>query len=484
MKSGASAKPVLFSRCKLSADLIMWVCIVFATLLFFGLAWQKYRFFNGDTNDLAIFAFAFSHTLHGEFFPVYFIPVNLLGCHPNWIILAWLPVYACWRSFYSLLFFQSCMLTVSAWPFYLLAKQELKDTRPALALGLTFLFFPTIASQHVNQIHDDQFGLPFLMFAFYYFMGGDFKRFAVSMMLACLAKETITITTAMFGVYGLLLRRPAKWVVFPLVFSVLYFAVALKLLSSGIAGMGASLYTGTQYLEAYGKSPAEVMATFLNRPGFVIRSVFSPVKLNYLMKLFLPVLYVLPFLSLAVVIALPNLLLNLIASNVAMTVIPWHYNILLGSTLLVASVFGIKAASNWFPQNRSRVANSLAVAMMFTAMVGTRFWFVADDYREKGYQSTMQKVVATVPLDASVLCSSPLLAHFSNRPKITTASTILGWGDKNPQKMLTYDYIVLDGNWRSYDALSQRQLFEMLQKSGTHRVVFAENNVALLERVR
>ena len=302
----------------------MWGCIVLATLGFFGLAWQKYRNFNGDSHDVAVFSYAFSQTMQGKFLPVYFADSSLIGCHPNWIVLLWLPVYACWRSFYSLLFFQSCMLTVAAWPFYLLAKHILKNGFAALALGVSFLIFPAIASQHVNQIHDDQFALPFLMFAFYFFVREDFKKFALAMVLACLAKETIAFTTAMFGLYALCLRRPAKWVAWPIAFSVIYFAVAMKLLTSGVTGMGASLYTHTKYLEAYGKSPTEVLGTFATKPGFVLQMMFAEPKLDYLSKLLMPVLYVLPFFSLGALVSMPNLLLNLLSSNSAMTVIYWH----------------------------------------------------------------------------------------------------------------------------------------------------------------
>ncbi len=142
--------------------------------------------------------------MRGQFLPVYFAPGCLLGCHVNWVVLAGLPLFAVWRSFYALLFFQSLMLTIAAWPFYLLAKHVLQNHRPALLAGIAFLIFPTIVSQHVNQIHDDQFGLPFLMLATYCFVTGRFRGFVIGMVLTCLGKESLTLTTAAFGVYALI----------------------------------------------------------------------------------------------------------------------------------------------------------------------------------------------------------------------------------------------------------------------------------------
>src|SRR2546427_9875889 len=106
------------TRRRLSWDVWMWLLIGAATAAFFWLPCRKYRLFNGETNALTVYSYAFAQTIHGKFFPLYYMPGSLLGNHLNFIILLWLPVYFVWRSFYSLLFFQTAMLTVAAWPFY------------------------------------------------------------------------------------------------------------------------------------------------------------------------------------------------------------------------------------------------------------------------------------------------------------------------------------------------------------------------------
>ena len=152
----------------------------------------------------------------------------------------------------------------------------------------------------------------------------------------------------------------------------------------------------------------------------------------------------------------------------------------------MASVLTIQKITNYFPPIAARLSVALALAVLLLTSYSSRFWFHLDDYRVRyaPYQATMRRVLATVPPDASVLCTSPLLAHFCNQPAITTASTIMNWGDKKPEKMLSYDYIVIDGNWRDYDARYQGPLVEMLRTNQTHQLLFVENNVALLRRVR
>lgn len=472
---------------KPSSDALMWGCIGAALLFFFRLAYRKYAYFNGETNDLTVFAYAFAHTFKGSFLPVYFTKGNLLGLHPDFILLLWLPVYAVWRSFYSLLFYQSLMLTISAWPLYLLAKRVLLNDRAALLVGITFLLFPTIASQHVNQFHDDQFALPFILFAFYYYHLQDFRKFMFFIVAACLAKESITITTAAFGVYALFERRPWKWVVAPLVFSAAFLITAVKIMTSGVTGIGSGLYTGTTYLDAYGKTPGEVIKTFLTRPGFVFQTVFAPPKLDYLWKLFLPVLYLLPLLSFAIIVSLPNLFLNLVASNPAMTVIPWHYGIILGTTLITSSVFGIKRLADWFPQHASKLVIGLPAAMVVCSLIGLQFWYQSEDYQPKPYQATLEHVLAMIPPDASVLCPTPMSAHFANQPKVLSAYSLLVV-DKKPEQLTDYDFIILDGNWRNYEAIGQMQLVKLFNENPSlqqrFRTVLHEDNVFVLQQVK
>jgi uncharacterized membrane protein len=460
----------------------MWIAIGLATAMGFWLAYQKYHYFNGDTNDLVIYSYAFSQTLAGHFFPLYYSPQgSLIGNHPNLIVVLWLPVYALWRSFYSLLFYQSLILTIGAWPFYLLAKDLLKNERVALILGLAFLLFPTIASQHVNQIHDDQFALPFVMAAFYFYHRKDFPKFLVALILACSAKETITITTAAFGVYALVQRRSAKWVITPPLFSGLYLAFAIFLVTKIlVGGTGASQYVHMQYLEAYGKSPAEVLHTFLTRPGYVLDTMLTEQKREYLFKLLLPVLFVLPWLTASVIVSLPNLLLNLVSTNTALVVIPWHYNSILGATLLVAMVFSLRKLADRFGP---KILLPLATASLVFALFGLSFWLVPAEYRPKSYYETLRRVVDNVPPDASVLAPTPMLAEFTNRPKVDSAYTVF-IVHRDPAELLDYNYVVIDGNWRGYEAMGQGPLVETINSTHAYRVLFMENNIALLRRVQ
>jgi uncharacterized membrane protein len=359
----------------------------------------------------------------------------------------------------------------------------LRNDRAALAFGALTLLFPTIASQHVNQLHDDQFALPFVLWAFYFFVREDYRKFLVSVVLACLAKETVGLTTAMFGVWALLQRRHWKWPVAGIGLSVALVLLGVFLVTKVFTGAGAVLYTGTRYFEAYGKTPGEVLTTFLARPGFVAEAMFGPAKREYLWHLLLPALVAVPFLTWAVVVSLPNLLLNLLGSNTALIVIPWHYNLLLGGTLIAASVFGAHRLAGWCGAHRERVMVGLPVLMLLGALWGARYWYSGHEYQPRPHQASLDAALAQVPRDATVLAPTPMLAHLSDRSKVNSAYSIFVVHN-TPEQLFDYEYLILDGNWRAYEAIGQRPLVAALQTNQAYRLILNEDNVFVLRRAR
>ncbi len=103
-----------------------------------------------------------------------------------------------------------------------------------------------------------------MMMAAYCFVTGRFRGFVIGMVLACCGKESLTLTTAAFGIYALVERRPWRWVVTPIVFSVLYLGFAIFLLRHVFADSGhRQVWEAAYRLGAYGKTYPEIFHAFL-----------------------------------------------------------------------------------------------------------------------------------------------------------------------------------------------------------------------------
>ncbi len=462
---------------------VLALLIVFTTAAFSYLAYRKYAGFKTDAGDLTVFGFAFSKTIAGKFFPFFASEGTIMGNHPNFML--WLAVPFFWMvpAVATLLVFQSLLINLATIPAYLLARDKTGSRITGLIAAVGLLAYPTIASQHVNQIHDDQFGLALLLFAFYFFEKENFKKFALCMAGSLLAKETICLTTGMFGIWALLRRRNWKWVAFPIGWSVFYLVVVLKGFMAAWQGSGTLLYTNVAYFEGYGKTPGEVLTTMLTHPAKVLGTFLKPDRLQYMFDLLKPVAVVLPFGALAFMMALPTLFLNVISTNSAMRVIPWHYGSILGGMLFMSLITSLPAWQRWLTAwfGQRDYARWLCIATVLLSVWSAGNWFHAHEYEWTPVRPARLAAVRSIPNDASVFSPDNMLAHFIHHPKIHTIGGLRFW-KRDINELFDYDYIVFDNNFRGYDWQMQAQLQDFIRVHKDYQQVFSQDGVWVYHR--
>lgn len=458
--------------------------IATSTVLFTWLAYLQYANFSAETNDLTIVTYAFAHTDWKNFLPLYYESGgNLMGNHVDVIYIVMMMVFKIVPTVPFVFFMQSLLISASAWPLYLLARRKLADNFAALCIAGAYLVFPPVVSQHLNQIHDDQLANISLFFAALFFEEQRFWFYSFAVALACMTKEVITPTMAMFGVWAFLVKRSLRWVAFPIVFATGWFFLVVKFLASLGQVAGGQLYTQTKYFDLYGKSPVEVLHTFFTHPGFVLGKTFGPDKIGYLIKLLGPLLLFLPFCSVAVVLCVPNLVINLVGTNSALTVMTWHYGVVLGAALFISLVYSLPKVVAWLWRRvgGQDYVKSISVCIFLLSLSAYPLWLDTSRFESRPECETLRGIVDSVPRDVAVICPSPMLAHFSHQRKLTTAYSLIK-NQGGVEKAADYDVVILDGNWRNIEALSQQPLLEWIQKSGAYDLVLNQNNVFVFQK--
>ncbi|MGD0016337.1 MAG: DUF2079 domain-containing protein [Verrucomicrobiia bacterium] len=458
--------------------------MVVVTLGMSYLAWRQYASFNLATGDTAVFGYAFSHVLQGQFFPFFASEGTIMGNHPNFILWLWLPVYWLVPTIYSLFLFQSLMISLAAWPAYLLARDRTGNRLTGLIAAVGLLALPTIASQHVSQIHDDQFGLALMLFTFYFFEKKNFRAFCLCLAGSLLAKETLALNAGAFGIYALLRRRDWKWIAFPIGWSVGYLLFVLKGLMSVWQGSGTLLYTQVAYFEQYGKTPGEVLRNMLSHPLSLVQIMFQTDRLGYLWRLLLPLGLLLPFAGWAFVPALPTIGLNLLSSNSALRVIGWHYGSVLGGLLWMSFLTTLprwnQMLTLWF--GRRDYTRGLCLAVTLLALASTAMWLRPSEYHWGAARAAREQAVEAVPHEASVFCPDNMIAHFADRRAIHSLGGLHYW-HRDLNQLFDYDFIVFDGNFVAYDWQQQRQLFQLIAGHPAYRSVFNQDKVFIFQRI-
>ena len=455
-----------------------------STAGFSALAYLKYGAFAGQTMDAAYYGYAFHQTLHGRLFPCFWSE-GIMTQHLNFLVFAWWPVFRLAPTMYSLFLFQSLAISLAAWPVYLLALNKTGNRLNSLLAAAGLLLFPPIASQHVNQIHDDQFGLALLLFAFYFFEVRNFSKFAVFLVLSLLAKETIALPVACFSAYALVRRRSLKWAVLPASCSAVYLILAWKVLLPIWGDLENQIYSRPWYFGEYGQTPGQIVQYLVEHPTKLIDTMLTPNRLRYLFQLLIPLLFVLPFGNWAWLLALPNLVMNLLSSNDGMQQITWHYSVFPAGLLWVSFVSSIpfwsRKLTQWFGGiDRGR---SVCVVALCACAACFGFWVSPAQYRRDRAFQARHEVLALIPHEASVLCPDNMLAHFTGHRAL---QSLLGieFYERDPNELFDYDYIVFDCNFAIVVAVeAQRQAFALISQLPQYRLVYHRDDVFVFKRV-
>lgn len=467
------------------------VLLVVYFLVFFGLALRQFNIFGRDQSLYAEYDSMFWWTLQGKLFLMSGYGLSEFAMHTSYFWVLLLPFYWLAPGVPTLLFFQTLALTLAAWPFFLLVRRVLEDDWAGWWAAAAYLFLPALVSQNLNQIQETVFVAPFLMAAMYFFVARHWRWFLVFGGLTCLVRENFPLAVAMFGVWAWREKRDWKWVVVPLVGGSLYFALVTFVIMPAMRA-GHAWHVTNRYFDYLGDSPGQMIATVLQDPLILVRHLLQADVLMFLVLLTQTFGFVLPFVSLPVLIALPDLLVNLFTGANQMRVIAYHYHVATSSALAVATVFTFRKL-----QDRCRrqfggtggYARLLAAGLLVVAVAQWMLWLDVGRFRQLPHHETLVRALQVVPKDASVLVPRRMLGHVSQRAKWDVNG--LFWDpirkaeprEIPPEYPYTFEYVIFDANERQYPPFFTRETFEQFSKNPAYRVIFAENNVFVFQRV-
>jgi uncharacterized membrane protein len=298
---------------------------------------RKYLMFVYDDWDLAYYNQLMRGLMHGRPY-ISLCDVYFLGNHVELILALILPIYALFQSPATLLVIQTFMLGLAAVPLFLIVRRQLND-RWGIIFVVIYLLYPAVGYTNLNEFHPESF-IPFLQFfLLYYFLGSDFRRFALFMFLCLFAKENMALIIMMLGFYALLMRREKRWILLPVLSGIIWFLLYLKILSPVLSNGNVNYY---DFYAPLGSNFGELVVNILLHPVQVIKTILVPEKLKYLAELFGPLSF-LSFLSPGMLsITLPNFLQHLLSSRYSETCLFYYYPSEIMAVIFVSAVLGLR----------------------------------------------------------------------------------------------------------------------------------------------
>lgn len=386
--------------------------------------------------DLGIFDQVVWNSMHGRLFENTILqdaPL-LIGQRFSPILLAFVPLYAAWSSPIVLLVVQTIALGTSAFPLYWIARQRI-GRGLGLVIVVTFLLFPALQYVNLFEFHEVSLSVPLLAFATFFLLRRRYVPLLVCLGLALLVKEELSFTAIMFGVYIAIAQRQrwlgiglalfgAAWAVFLLQYLLPFFrgSEGYYYFSHGALGGAIDRYG---YL---GSSLFEILSTLLTRPQLVLQHLLIQPKIEFLLLLLAPLLFIPLFSPEIFFLALPTLAISLLSDLDLIYSIKYHYTAPALPFLFFGAVIGIERILNWRQLQVYRAACMLAFGGLLLITSAADYYFVSAGpfslnydparYELGAHTSIGQTLFQSIPSDAIVMVQTGLIPHLTNRRRV------------------------------------------------------------------
>ncbi len=407
-------------------------------IFFTYVSFLKFDSFSYKDADLAMFVQVFHNTCYGNFLPAsYGNSVVLSGAHFPFIVFLLLPVYACFKSPYTLLFLQALFLGAGAFAVYLIAKSVL-GRGFALYFAFSYLIYPALNYVNLYEAHFIAFSLPLLLFMFYFFHQRKFILFVLFMILSLLCQEDVVLVIAGLGVYALFdffrnkNGRGLKWVLAPFLASLVWGVGFLLLMrfvhqySPLFKSMNSGSRNGLSYMGFYswlGKSPGEMAGALFTNPVYVLKNIITAQKIRYIFDLFYPLMFLPVFGASVLVIVFFGMSETLLSNWPMHNNIYFQHSALIIPFIFVSAIFGLKRlmAVRLFSVNRKAVLLILLCVSLICALCLGPFSRIFSDIRmlrkDKISQSSLIKkyFINRVGVKAPLITTFELSSHLARR---------------------------------------------------------------------
>jgi uncharacterized membrane protein len=237
---------------------------------------------------------------------------------------------------------------------------------------------------------------------------------------------------------------------------------------------------------AVGGSPAGIVRTLFTHPERIAQAATSAADLRYLRDLLVP-LTGLPLLAPALaVVALPELVLNLLSSTRTQTSVQFHYTAVVIPVFVAASVFGaVRVQRAWPGSLRALTRAVVVVALLSGVLLGPLpIWShvpfgstrATRDHVVTRHDRIAAEAVALVPPGAPVTATNTLGAHLSARRRIFSFPVVRD-----------ASWVVVDTTRPSYrdQAVAPERFaaaYERLRADRRWKVVFDRDGILVLRR--
>lgn len=418
-------------------------CAVIATV-----TCLRYKTFSSPNFDFGLFVNMF-HNMKETGLPLVTSErdglLSHFAVHISPIFYVLLPFYWLFPSPLTLQIGQAVVLALGIVPVVLLCRHFKLSGKVTIFAACLYAFYPVLSSGTFYDIHENCFLTLTLLLTFLFYEKKKIIPMYLSAVSVLMVKEDAAIYLLVFALFVLLSERRYLHGVILAAMSVGYFLLAVHMLEKYGTGTLNDRFNNVIFDKDEGLISAA--KTALRNPGYILTQLFTTSKggwekILYFLQMLLPLGF-LPFCSKKASrwLLITPILVNMVSYYVYLYDAGFQYHFASVAFLFYATVKNLPELSA--PTRRNLL--SLAAAgccCLYLVTVCPKYSTYTDRWESnKETYVKMEEILDTVPEDASVACSTFLLAHIADRDEIYE----LAYHKNKPD----VDFVVLDSRYSS-----------------------------------
>lgn len=413
---------------KMTSRRIVFICVcvmfaVFSVAMSLGTIY-RYRVFGSSCFDFGIFTQMFDY-MKTTGRPDTTVERNQLLSHfavhfsPFFYLL--LPGYMIFSTPEYLLCAQAILVAFSVFAVYGIACELGFSPKNTLLICAVYILYPSMSYGLFYDFHENKFLTICILFTFYFLLKRKWIGFYLCAIALCMIKEDAAIYLVAISLYMILGQKLFRHGILTLLGALVYFVFAINM--TKLFGSGNSMEFGYRYsnFEINGEiSFGTIIKTILLDIGYAIAEIFKQEKIEFILWMFLPVLFT-PFMSgkiSTLVLLMPMLIVNMLSSWQYQYNVDYQYTYGTGALIIICTMLALKDMS---PRLRRTVLSAsviISVSLTVPRMVH-RIGYYAENYytQREMFDRAVDFVRTTLPKDAVISAGGnyiPFLYDYKN----------------------------------------------------------------------
>jgi len=283
----------------------------------------------------------------------------------------------------TLLVIQSVLLGLGAIVVYAIGRhifyKQINAKLTSLFFAFAYLMYPALELTNHFDFHAVALATPLLLCVYYFFLKRKYGWSLLFAGLAILSKEQVGLTLCFFGLYVLLIalrgekKERKNMMIFGLFISFIslsWFIISMKFI---IPYFRKGAHFALDYFGDFGDSTTSVFIGLFKNPGIVFQYIFRKDTAEYMYSILGPLGFISLLSPLNLLIALPELAINLISKSGAMRNIYFHYTAVITPFVFISGLFGFKRLISWMKNGRQYTWFFIALLIISTLFFSYSF---------------------------------------------------------------------------------------------------------------